>query len=310
MKDNQENDNKLNIIVTEYKTYDLTNSDEAINFLIFALNDNKYYTFFIDFVFSHCNLHIYEFSNNFFVEKKSKSIFEIQKATEPFFNFFSENYKDDNVFYRYTYFSNESDLIKKQKINKIIDGLKKTLDFYFDFHCVSIYWNCEIDKEYDCIKEFSISNELCVSYTYYCICKILINYYDYLYDEFYSFIEPKNEFNYNYSNKIKEHLKKISATNSKNDYKKEKWFIIGKEFASGKIFDLLQKNYSARKIVIELFNNENLRNYITESFSEFPSNIDKAILKDPYKMSLIIKYFESKSLEIDSRFMKFYDELK
>lgn len=208
--------NNLNIIISHDKSYNLDNTDEAINFLIYALNGN-YSSFFIDFVFSHIGLDVFKYSKSFVDEQKNKSIFEIHNDVKPFFDFFFENYYEDNVFYKYIYESKESDFIKKQKINKIIEGLKKTLNFYFDFHSVIIFRNCEIDKDYDFIRKCSITLELCVNYTYYSICKILINFYDYIYDEFYAFIESKNEFNYNYSNKIKEYLKNKSKEEIKRD---------------------------------------------------------------------------------------------
>ncbi|MFK7058585.1 hypothetical protein V3Q90_00410 [Flavobacterium oreochromis] len=208
----------FSIIKTDNKTYNLRDNDQALNFLIFALN-GKYSSFFIDFLFTHINLNIYEYSHIFFKNKKSSSIFEVQRDVKPFFDFFCENYEEDNVFYRYVYSSKESDLIKKQKINKVVEGLKKTLDFYFDFHSVLIFWNLEIDKMYKESSELSINRDYCVTYTYYCVCKILINFYDYIYDEFYSFIEIKNEFDIKYSNKIKELVKnnKLNVINIKND---------------------------------------------------------------------------------------------
>ena len=198
--------NNLNVIISEDKSYNLNNTEEVINFLIYALN-GKYSSFFIDFIFSHIGLDVYKYSKSFVDEQKSKSIYEIHNDVKPFFNFFCKDYEEDNIFYKYIYESKESDFIKKQKINKIIEGIKKTLYYYFDFHSTMFFLNCENDKNYDFIKRSSVTLEFCVTYTYYSICKILINFYDYIYDEFYAFIETKNEFNYNYSNKKKEHLK-------------------------------------------------------------------------------------------------------
>lgn len=212
--------NSFNIIESDGKIYDISDNTQAINFLIFALN-GKYSNFFIDFLFSHLNMNVYEYSIKFFQNKKTNSVFEIQRDVKLFFDFFCVDYVDDNIFYKYIYFNNESDFIKKQKINKIIEGLKKTIEFYFDFHNVLIFWNSEIDKEYDFIKKTSIERECCVIYTYYCVCKILINFYDYLYDEFYSFIDVRNEFNIRYSNKIKDLVKSnklnVNKTQSKID---------------------------------------------------------------------------------------------
>lgn len=304
----EEERNKLNILETDNKTYNLVNTDEAINFLIFALN-SSHYSLFVDFVFSHCGINIFDYSTKFVKENKSKSIFEIQRDVTPFFNFFCEDYKEENVFYKYIYFSKESDLIKKQKINKIIDGLKKTLDFYFDFHNVSIFWNCEIDKNYDFIRKNSITLDFCTTYTYYSICKILFNFYDYLYDEFYIFIDSKNEFDYNYSNKIKEYLKNHLKTETKENFKNEKWFTVGKDFANGKIFDLIEKSITYRQIAIKLYNNESYRNFISESLSANPSNKSKNILGDKIKIEKIVNHFKENNLDIDERFYLKYKEL-
>jgi hypothetical protein len=226
----------FNIIETENKVYDICNTDEAINFLIYALSE-KYYRLFIDFVFRHIGIDIYKYSWSFFELQKSNSIFEVQRDALPFFDFILEDFHENNIFFKYIYFSSDSDLLKKQKISKLVASLEKTLEHYFDFHSVSIYWNCEIDKDYDFIKKTSIENGFCLSYTYYCICKILINYYDYLYQEFYIFIDNKNSFKIKYSNKIKEIRKEVNKIGeiSKSIKKTRNWHLVFNEILNGKI---------------------------------------------------------------------------
>lgn len=242
-----EAESKFNIIDTENKTYDISKTEEAIDFLVYALN-GKFHGFFIDFLFSHIGINILKYSYSFFELKKSKSIYEIEKDTYPFFDYILEDFYENNIFYKYIYYSNETDLLKKQKISKLVEGLKKTLNRYFDFHSVIIYWNLEIDKEYKLIKEYSITNDFCVNYTYYCICKILINYYDYLHNEFYIFIDDKNKFDINYSNKIKDSLKDKKLESKKITLEKQD-YIWKNIFIEEEIFIKFKNLYEEKNII-------------------------------------------------------------
>jgi hypothetical protein len=202
----------INLVITDTKTYNLECTDEAINFLVFMLN-GKYFHMFIDFSLTHIGLNINKYRRQI-IDNESKSLFEIQNDVNPFFDFFWIDFYEDNVFYKYIYTSNDSDFIKKQKINTIIDGLRKTLDYYFDFHCVDIFHNAQEEKDYNFIDKIRRTEEFCGAYIYFAICQKLISFYDYLYDEFYTFIDTKNTFDYKYSHRIKEVLKNNPETNT------------------------------------------------------------------------------------------------
>lgn len=195
--------NDLKIIKSDDKTYNLENTEEAIDFLIYALN-GKYYTLFIDFVFGHLGINFYDYLNS--LEDKGKNIFVVLNDVSPFFDLIVEDFESNNVFYTYIYSYQSSDLIKKQKINKIIDGLKKTIDFNFDFHNASIFRNMYIEMDKDFYK-LAYKREFSSAYIYFCVTDKLMSIYDYLQDEFYSFIEERNKFDYFYSNKYKDFIK-------------------------------------------------------------------------------------------------------
>ena len=298
--------NNLKIIRTDDKTYNLANTEESIDFLIYALN-GKYYALFVEFVFGHLGINFYDYLNS--LEDKEKNIFVVLNDVSPFFDLIVEDFESNNVFYKYIYSYQSSDLIKKQKINNIIDGLKKTLDYNLDFHNASIFRNMYLEMDNDFYK-LAYTREFSSAYIYYCVTYKLMSIYDYIYDKFYSFIEKKNKFDDFYSLKYKEFIKNTPKVKPKMDFDENaNWFVIGKDFANGKIFDLYEKGNSFRQIAIELYNKESLRNFISESFSTNPTNLNKAILKDRLRLEKIIEYFESNDLIIDERFKSKYREL-
>lgn len=104
--------------------------------------------------------------------------------------------------------------------------------------------------------------------------------------------------------------KKIYSLNKIIDYTAETWFKIGTDFANGKIFKLKEKDYNYSTIAKELYGDDKLKNYISESFSPNPSNKNKCILKDHSKMKYIKEYFEKNSLEIHPKFINYFNREK
>jgi phosphopantetheine adenylyltransferase len=192
--------NNLKIITTNDKIYNLENTEEAIDFLIYVLN-GKYYTSFIDFVFGHLGINFYKYLDS--LKERDKNIFSVMNDVSPFFDMIVEDFESNNVFYRFIYSHQYGELIKKQKINNIIDGLKKTLDYNLDFHNASIFRNMYLEMDNDFYK-LAYTREFSSAYIYYCVTYKLMSIYDYIHDKFYSFIEEKNKFDCFYSHKYKE----------------------------------------------------------------------------------------------------------
>ncbi|MBG6187080.1 hypothetical protein [Flavobacterium sp. CAN_S2] len=208
--------NNLSIINTDDKTYNLENTEEAIDFLVYALN-GKYYTLFTDFVFGHLGINFYQYLES--LKDGDKNILVVLNDVSPFFDLIVEDFENNNIFYKYIYSHPSSDLVKKQKINKIIDGLKKTLDYNFDFHSASIFRNMYVDMSPDFYK-LAYEKEFSFAYIYFCVTFKLMSIYDYIHKEFYSFVEEKNKFDYFYSHKYKDFIKnknekKVVQTNIK-----------------------------------------------------------------------------------------------
>lgn len=192
----------LNIIETEKKTYNLENTEEAIDFLIFALNGKRNYCFIEEYVFGHLGIAFYDYIDS--LEETDKNFFVILDDIKPFFNIFIQDWEADNVFYKYIYSSQISDLVKKQKINKIIDGLKKTLDSYFNFDDLSRFRKMFYSEEpMGNFKKFAHQKELSDAYLYFCATYRMIHIYNYLYSDFYSFIDERNKIDPSYANEDK-----------------------------------------------------------------------------------------------------------
>jgi hypothetical protein len=207
--------NDVKIIKTDGKTYNLENTEEAIDFLIFALNGKRNYCFIEEYVFGHLGIAFYDYIDS--LEETDKNFFVILDDIKPFFNIFIQDWEADNVFYKYIYSSQISDLVKKQKINKIIDGLKKTLDSYFNFDDLSRFRNMFYSEEpMDNFKKFAHQKELSDAYLYFCATFRMIDIYNYLYSDFYSFIDEKNKIDPSYSNEDK----KVSLEELEHYYQK------------------------------------------------------------------------------------------
>lgn len=194
--------NNLSIITTDDKTYNLENTEEAIDFLIYALNGKRNYCFIEEFVFGHLGIDFYEYLDS--LEETDKNFFVVLDEITPFFDIFIQDWETDNVFYKYIYSSQISDLVKKQKINKIIDGLKKTLDSYFNFNDLSRFRKMFYSEEpMDNFKKLANQKELSDAYLYFCVTFRMIYIYNYLYSDFYLFIHEENKIDPSYSNENK-----------------------------------------------------------------------------------------------------------
>jgi hypothetical protein len=84
-------------------------------------------------------------------------------------------------------------------------------------------------------------------------------------------------------------------------YQNFSWFKVGLKFANGEIFDLQDKKYSFKQIAKELFNNEKIANYISESFSNTNTN-DKNIFSKKDKLDKIKAHCDENNITIDKRF--------
>ncbi|MEQ9063913.1 MAG: hypothetical protein RIE58_07035 [Vicingaceae bacterium] len=99
---------------------------------------------------------------------------------------------------------------------------------------------------------------------------------------------------------------------SENDYKKylkQYWFIVGLNFASGKIQELMKECNDNASLVARKLGNQNYRPYITDSIQDTKAS-DKNIFRNSHKLSSIIEYCEINKIPVIDKFKSRYNQLK
>lgn len=127
----------------------------------------------------------------------------------------------------------------------------------------------------------------------------IISNYEVIFEKEISLFLKRNSNKYNLYN-LKEYNSLNNQIQLEDKRNSQLWFIVGVNFANGKIFDFIDEDLSASKIATEL-GNKNYRPYITESLSV--NYTSKNIFSNLSKTNYIIDYFNSNKMEIDKRFL-------
>lgn len=207
--------------------FNLEIADEALDFLIYITNKEKFYLLNVSsIIYQTKGITLEEYIK----ENNDKNLFSISMLDlAEFFEIYTTKEQLDNIFYNYLLTTNKSDLIKKQKIKNLLVGVKKYMDYQWENECVSqisyhyhkglesINNNNRKAEFHDTLKSNNLLNFFTPHYWVFINLKAI---YDIIWDDYSLFIDKETEnFQYFYSNKEKPKIKIENKLKIDNDNK-------------------------------------------------------------------------------------------
>lgn len=192
-------------------TFNLESPKDAIDFLILILNkENLYISNVSGIIFQTLGITASKYAE----KNRDKAFFSIaMDEVAKFFNIFLTGNEFNNPFYNYLIEDVlTSDLIKKQKIDRLLSGIKKYIDYLWEMDCVSIIdyhykrgldsLNTKEEEPEDFHETLKKDNVLHYSIPSYWVYVNIKTIYDFIWTNFSPFIDKeKQKFSYFYSNK-------------------------------------------------------------------------------------------------------------
>lgn len=206
-----EEDNPKIVDIEGVRKFNLEISENAIDFLTYVGRNSKYRWIFCSNFFSQVRkvdygeyLEQLRAGDNIFF----KSMIDVNECFEIFF----KDLYFDNVFHKFLIENKiDSETVKKQKVDNLLDGITKMIDYLWEFTSVfEISYTLESDKKNfsKILKEDNLFSYFIIDYHCYINLKSI---YDLIINDYSSFVDQtKHKFDYFYSNK-KEVIKNIDA---------------------------------------------------------------------------------------------------
>lgn len=221
---NVPNEDNPNIVDIEgIRKFNMEIPEDALDFLIHITKNDKYYFIFSSSIIKQEKKIDYsEYLEHLRADEHIfvRSRFDIMEC----FEIFIKDLHFNNIFYKFLIANKvDSEAVKKQKIDNLLEGLTKIIFYFWDFTGIYqiIYALEEKDPEFNNkLKNDNLFFSFLIDYQCYLNLK---NIYDLIMNDYSSFVDQtKYKFSYFYSNKIEETKKidAVSIVNIENDNNK------------------------------------------------------------------------------------------